>query len=229
MIRWSGPLQGGGKMTARIFPGVLLLVSLLLLSTSSASPVADATSSVDGVFIAAGGGGNFRIYGIGEGIEPSMQLGAGYRWSWFAVDATFLWNSLEYNIGGDEYVLHGAIGDAHHLDGHHLGGIIHGRAYAFSDDTKANLYATIGIGGRVLIYRSLERVGFPIFGPDIERSGSIWGAVVRAGAGAEFQISSSVFFDISGVYDLTIYEEMVDDEYGTAQSINIVGMVKVTF
>ena len=47
--------------------------------------------------------------------------------------------------------------------------------------------------------------------------------------GAEFEISSSVFFDVAGIYDLTIYEEMVDSEYGTTQSINLVGMVKITF
>jgi opacity protein-like surface antigen len=221
--------QRGGEMAVKNSVALLALMLAVLICLPVASMASETQAATRGTFISVGGGGAFSVYGIGEGISPSAQLGAGYRWSWLAIDATFLWNTLEYNVTGDELMPMSAMGNAHHLEGHHLGGIIHARAYAFEPDHKMNLYATIGVGGRVLIYRSLEMVGFPIFGPDIERTGSIWGVVVHAGIGAEFEISSNLFFDLAGMYDLTIYEEMVDSEYGTTQSINLVGGIKVAF
>jgi opacity protein-like surface antigen len=216
-------------MLRKIWSAYVALILALFLGASGDSLASETQANSKGTFIAVGAGGSYNVYGIGEGMSPAAQLGVGYRWSWLAVDATFLWNSLEYNIGSDVLMPMSAIGNAHHLDGHHLGITVNGRAYALESDSKANLYAIIGVGGRVLIYQSLERVGFPIFGPDIERTGSIWGAVVRAGIGAEFEISSNMFIDLAGIYDLTIYEEMVDSEYGTTQSINIIGMVKFSF
>jgi opacity protein-like surface antigen len=213
--------------TKSIISLVFALVVLNLLP--GVSKASDPQETVGRVQLGVGAGGAINVYGIGEGISPSAQIALGYRLSWFAVGLDFLWNSLEYNVADDMLIPTNAMGDAHHLDGHHIGGVVHFRSYAFENDSRMNLYATIGCGSRVLIYQTLERAGFPIYAPDIERSGTIWGVVLRAGVGSEFEVSSNVFIDLSGTYDLTVYEEMVDSEYGTTQSISIAAMVKFSF
>lgn len=212
-----------------VFFTLMLAVLTVMPGVSNAS---DPQATVRGIHVAVGGGGSFNVYGIGEELSPAAQLGAGYRWSILEINVDFLWNSIESKLKiGD-----GCIGPfsgvgrcADHLDGHHLGGIIHGRAYLFGSNPKINPYATLGLGFRALLYETEELQGAGINWEFVKKSGSIWGLVVRAGIGLELEIYSGVFIDLAAVYDLTEYEEMIDSEDGTTQSINLVGMVKFSF
>jgi opacity protein-like surface antigen len=202
------------------------LAAVLMFGGINASRASEPSISADGPFLVLGGGRNFHVHGIGEGISPAFNLGLGYRWGRLAVDSDFFWTSMESRLLN--ICMHvmfpagGSTGCAEHLDGNTLGGAIRGRVYLFGPEASLQPYAMVGVGGQALWYKASGRW------VDSEK-GNVLGVVLIAGVGVEVRIHPSMFVGVAGAYSYTYYEAWIDDFYRTTESVNVSAGIRFSF
>jgi len=224
--------QRGGFLMAK---PILFTVALgIFISAPQTAWSSDSSNVSTGPFVAVGAGTDVQLSGFDDGTYPSLHAGAGYKWSWIAVDVSFIWTTTEWHRDialTDQY--HMPLIGGWTFPGHMLGGIVCGRFYPVPQSYRMHPYLFAGVGAVATIIEDNMPSHLITFA---KKSGSMWGLAFRGGVGIEIRVVWKVFIDLAVTYS---YVHLLEEFDSTApeylhsperlQSINVSGAARISF
>ncbi len=192
---------------------IALAISVVFtLSLVGTSVAAEPSEPDDGLYIILSGGSHIHYEGIDDGARPAVQLGFGYYWKWFSIDADFLWSNLEWDRGVICFAWD--VCDPEQFHGNLFGGIVQVRIYLLPNYIRLRPFFVGGAGGQVVSFQ------------DDGENHRAWGLTWSVGGGLGIRIIPRLSIYLSMAYSYIGFNEELNYVQSTARSMSIIGSVK---